>query len=995
MTVSIAKQATARFYEWEVLGRGLLLGSSPIDLEPPFTPFFGHAPFSPLPCPDDGVHHTIFSGIASLFKKKEQLPLRSEVSISYDPIASEHPDTLSFLHLLISRHYQGSMSEAEQFLAMLSYCTSPLSVEFIATDQKIALQCTSRSNDASYLLAQLKSCFPKLGVSIGETDMLDQFDSEKAVAVTDFGLEEEFMRPLAIGFVSGMDPLINLFSVLHHLQAGEEVMVQILFNGLVNQWEESMLSSVTTRRGEAFFVDSPEMLPMCREKIASPLLACSIRILAQADSFEEAMAILEKTAFAIRRTSKSKGNALVPLPHAEYTIEQRIEDIVLRQSHRTGMLLNIRELATFIHIPTLYLPKLWGCARRTKAAPLIAIGQPMVIGINEHEGKRLAATLSNSLRLRHMHIVGATGTGKSTLLKSMICQDIDLGNGVGVLDPHGDLIDEILASIPRSRVQDVILVDPSDEEFPLSFNMLHAHSAIEREILSSDLVAGFRRNSTSWGDQMNSVFANAITAFLDSSTGGTLADLRRFLIEKGFRDEFLQTVSDPSIRYYWQKEYPLLKTTSIGPILTRLDTFLRPRIIRNMVCQSKGLGFGDVLDTKKIILVKLSQGMIGRENSYLLGTLFVSKIHQASFARQNSADRPDFFLYIDEFHQILTPSMEEMLSGGRKYHVGLVLAHQNLQQLQKHDNALSGAIMGNVATQICFRVGESDAKKLCEGFSFFEAADLQNLAVGEAIARIERPDFDFSFSTIEKKHTDDTNLQNEIITFSRSHYCRPLAEVEEALSRTLYSEALPELKHTTPKSNTQAVPKESKEAPVSYSAPPIDSVIARKEQTQHRYLQNLIKKMGEARGYKGIIESEIIGSREKVDVLLEKENLTIACEVSVTTDTAWEMHNIRKCLDAGYTIIVSCLTEPKLIVKMKRITQMTFLEQDLKRIKVFTPEELFQFLDESSMGLSPSEITYKGYRVKVQYDQLSLDEMNRKREAVTRVVFDALKKIKK
>jgi hypothetical protein len=317
------------------------------------------------------------------------------------------------------------------------------------------------------------------------------------------------------------------------------------------------------------------------------------------------------------------------------------------------------------------------------------------------------------------------------------------GEGIAVLDPHGDLIESILSWIHPDRHKDVIIIDPSDAEFPVGFNILTAHSEIEKDILSSDLVAVFRRLSTSWGDQMNSVFANAILAFLESTKGGTLIDLRRFLIEKSYRDQFLLTVTDPSIVYYWHKEFPILKSGSIGPILTRLDSFLRPKLIRNMVAQNKSLDFEQILDRKKILLIKLSQGLIGNENSYLLGTFLVSKIQQAAMARQakQEADRSNFYLYIDEFQNFITPSMSAILSGARKYHLGLILVHQDMQQLTKTDTELASSVTANAGTRICFRLGDTDAKRFDSGFSFFDAADLQNLDTGEAIIRIERPPF--------------------------------------------------------------------------------------------------------------------------------------------------------------------------------------------------------------------------------------------------------------
>src|SRR6266705_2517525 len=194
--------------------------------------------------------------------------------------------------------------------------------------------------------------------------------------------------------------------------------------------------------------------------------------------------------------------------------------------------------------------------------------------------------LTKEQRVRHTHIIGVSGTGKSTLLFNLIRQDIENGEGVAVFDPHGDLVDKVLGIIPDHRINDVVLVDPSDEQFSIGFNILSAHSDLEKNLLASDLISVFERLSTSWGDQMGSVLQNAILAFLESDQGGTLSDLRRFLIDPAYRNKFLETVRDPEIVYYWRKAFTLLSgNKSIGSVLTRLDTFLSPKPIRYMVSQ--------------------------------------------------------------------------------------------------------------------------------------------------------------------------------------------------------------------------------------------------------------------------------------------------------------------------------------------------------------------------------------------------------------------------
>ncbi|MBL7738912.1 MAG: type IV secretion system DNA-binding domain-containing protein [Chitinophagaceae bacterium] len=1017
---SLKEQLTIQFYEWERLGRGWIYAAAPVDIEPPFTPFLFHRIPSSPPVHDDGAHHTVLSKVASVFQKKKEVPqLPQYPQVTYDPYAFTDNSPLATFRLHIPKGYRGDSSGAIAFLVMLSYCTSPVSVEYIADHASIRMQISCRERYAAYVKGHLRTYFPEIGVSDVTIALTDFINEEQAIAVTDFGLQDECMRPLVGYSGSGIDPLTGIISILEQLREDEEVIAQILLNGVVNQWEQSMLRAVSDGRQGPFFEDAPEMLPMAKEKVSTPLFAATLRLYTQAKTQRAALSLLEKLCFAVTQASRSAGNALIPLPDEGYTIDQRVTDIAFRESHRLGMLLNAKELATFVHIPTVQSKKLYSSQRKTKAAPAITRGHQLILGRNEHEGSVHEVSVSSEQRLRHTHIIGATGTGKSTLLYSMIAQDIAHGNGIAVLDPHGDLIESVLKAIPERRIKDVLIIDPSDSEYPVGFNILRAHSDVEKEVLSSDLVALFKRTSTSWGDQMNSVFGNVVIAFLESSTGGTLAELRRFLIEKSFRDEFLCTVQDPAIRYYWQKEYPLLKTNSVGPILTRLDSFLRPKLIRNMVCQERGLDFEQILASQKILLVKLSQGLIGTENSYLLGSFVVSKIHQAALARQASEDRTDFFVYIDEFQHFVTPSMAGMLSGARKYHVGLILAHQDMQQLQKSESEIASSVIANAGTRICFRVGETDAKRLSDSFSSFDEKDLLNLEAGQAIMRIEKPGFDCSLDTIPiQKEAQSEKLKQKIIDHSRHLYSVQRVIVEHEVSKGFRNEY--EEKRTStpnhdplpqPKADIPALEKrvEQAAAPLISNEKPVvipstkrtseesESIIRRKEESQHRYLQTLIKKMAEARGYKATIEAVTPDGGGKVDVLLEKDAHSIACEISVTTDTTWELHNLEKCLTAGYDCVVSCVTDKKSLSLLQKKIRDCFSEVQRKKITILEPDAFIGFLDSMAEVETTKEIstTYKGYRVKVSYDSLTREEMQRKRESVARIIMNSLRAIKR
>jgi predicted DNA-binding transcriptional regulator AlpA len=626
------------------------------------------------------------------------------------------------------------------------------------------------------------------------------------------------------------------------------------------------------------------------------------------------------------------------------------------------MLLSLSELLTLFHLPSASVrsERLARQAGRTKAAPASAVGQSLVLGTNEHDGETCRVSLSTEERLRHTYVIGASGTGKSTLLLSMAMQDIEAGNGFAVLDPHGDLIEDILARIPEERAGDVVVFDPADEAYPVGFNILSAHSELERTLLSSDLVAVFKRLSTSFGDQMVAVLGNAILAFLESTEGGTLLDLRRFLIDKSFRARFLETVQDEQVVSYWQEEFTLLKGLPHAPILTRLNTFLRSKLIRHMVAQKEDrLDMRAIMDGKKILLAKLSQGGIGEENSHLLGSLIVAKIAQAAMSRQDEAatNRVPFFLYIDEFHHFITPSLAAILSGARKYGLGLTLAHQETRQLRSRNEDVASAVLANAYTRIVFRVGEQDAKTLSDGFSFFDAADLQNLGVGEAIARIERRDFDFNLRTSCINHVEQevADAQRKaVIAMSRTTYATPRVEVEELLRKSRDAETnvtaerpkralsvrktAQELSAVQPAMNDQTAPLPGRGGP------------------QHKYLQSLVKRFAEDRGFKATIEKMVLDGHGHIDVALERDGLSIGCEISVTTRVEHEVENLSKCLAAGFDYAVLVSSDQQTLERARALLAGT----DQSKMRFIPPEDLTAFLDETKQMRPPVQQKRRG-----------------------------------
>jgi hypothetical protein len=1045
---SLVEQLTAQFHVWERRGRGWDVWEEPIQLEPPFVPFVGHYVFSPPSSYDDGRAPGLWERIVGLFTGRGQTPppvghgILAQAEEEPGAILDDTGESVVELQVNLPDQLEGGRQLAEQLLLALSHGRHLLSFELVAEASRITLQMACRESDADQVAAQIGAHYPDVSTS-RDAVMPRAWSRDGDAVIVDFGLSSQFMLPIRTMREFTIDPLVGFLGALENLQQGEVAVLQVLFHGTRNPWAESIFRAVMGSDGDCFFADAPQVEQLAKQKISFPLYSAVIRIGAKSFAEDRSWRIVKALGAGFRQFSRPDSNELIPLSNDGYPDAWHENDLLLRRSHRTGMLLSSDELVGFVHLPTdaVRSEKLQRQRRATRSAPALATGSSLVLGENIHRGVRTTVTLTPAQRVRHTYVVGASGTGKSTLLLNMIAQDIEQNHGLAVLDPHGDLIDDVLCRIPVSRAGDVVLIDPADADWPIGFNILSAHSEIEKTLLSSDLVAVFRRLSTSWGDQMTSVLGNAILAMLESERGGTMADLRRFLVDPAFRRQFLATVRDSEVVYYWQKEFPLLSGKPQAPLLTRLDTFLRPKLIRHMVCQKENrIDFASIMNDGKILLCKLAQGAVGEENAHLLGTLLVAKIHQIALSRQELAQsaRRDFFLYLDEFHNFVTPSMAAILSGVRKYRLGLILAHQELRQLGSQDAEVLSAVLSNPCTRICFRVGDADAVKLASGFSSFNAQDLQRLGVGEAIARVERADCDFNLVTYPNPPADPDAeaIKQKIRDRCRSRYATPCEDVERLLkdqTEAAKPEAPPaELAKRTvteqeirqaPASPITPMPVISepelvfpKVAPTSdepavivptpVSSEPLKRPGARsrpkttvpaqlgKGGQQHRYLQELIKRLAEGLGYRTAIEQPVLGGQGQVDVVIEKEGVKVAFEISVTTDAGHEVGNIEKCLKAGFRQVAVVAPDDKRTGKIQEAATRQLDKTALERVRFMTPETLLAFIEELEAKASCSTQIVRGYKVKVKLRSAPQGEQQVKRRAISQVLGSAMRRWK-
>lgn len=412
------------------------------------------------------------------------------------------------------------------------------------------------------------------------------------------------------------------------------------------------------------------------------------------------------------------------------------------------------------------------------------------IGDREVWGGRQPFGLSHADRRQHSYVVGKTGTGKSTLLRNMILQDIEAGEGVGLIDPHGDLALDLLDHIPPHRTRDVIYFNPADREFPIGLNLLRTVPDDRRDLVASGLVSAFKNVwSESWGPRLEYILYGCIAA-LAAVENATLLGAQRMLTDKWYREWVVGQVDDPMVRSFWENEFSgydkRLLSEAVAPLQNKIGQLVMSPLIRNIVGQVRSrIDLRFVMDDHRIFIANLSKGHLGEDKSNLLGSMLVTAFQLAAMGRSDVpvSERTDWFLYVDEFQNFATDSFASILSEARKYRLNLTLSHQYTKQLRE---PIRDAVFGNVGTMISFRVSESDARVLDrefgEGNGIRAFTDLANFE-----ARV-RPLMDgkqlepFTTQTLPPLGTRH-GRQSAIIRRSREAYGTPRYLVEDRIER--------------------------------------------------------------------------------------------------------------------------------------------------------------------------------------------------------------------
>lgn len=417
---------------------------------------------------------------------------------------------------------------------------------------------------------------------------------------------------------------------------------------------------------------------------------------------------------------------------------------------RNRFILNSEELTSLWHLPlpTTETPNILWLSSRKAPAPVNVPTEGMTLGVNEFRGVDTVIKMKAVDRRRHVYIIGTTGSGKSVLMAEMIKQDIRNGEGVCVVDPHGSLIEDVLPSIPEERLDDVIIFDPSDMERPMGLNMLEGETVEQRDFAVQEMIAIFYKlfPPEMIGPMFEHNMRNTmLTLMEDTEYPGTIAEIPRMFTDTAFQKYKLTKVKDPVVRAFWEKEMAKTsdfhKSEMLGYLISKVGRFVENAMMRNIIGQPRSaFNIREVMDKRKILLVNLSKGKVGEVNANLLGLIIVSKLQMAALSRADipESQRNDFYLYIDEFQNFITPSIATILSEARKYKLNMIMAHQYMGQLvEGQDTKIRDAVLGNVGTMVVFRIGVEDAEILEKQFApVFSAFDLINIDRYHAYIRL-------------------------------------------------------------------------------------------------------------------------------------------------------------------------------------------------------------------------------------------------------------------
>ncbi len=531
-------------------------------------------------------------------------------------------------------------------------------------------------------------------------------------------------------------------------------------------------------------------------KFSKDLYSGKLRLAYSASS---GMIAKEKLSIMVNLLKSVKGKSN-ELKMRTFFVPKSIKQSFKARTFSGGDFWSVDELATLYHFPyqgSLISNVIQTTSKRAPAPDILPTTkntdakEVSLIGQTSYRSEHKVFGLKRIDRRRHLYVVGKTGSGKSKLLELLLISDIHSGQGCCLIDPHGDLAQEIMKFIPKNRINDVVYVDPTDKNFPVGFNPLEPVDDHEvRQQLSTFFIAIFKKLfAATWNARMEHLIRYITLALLETPDSNILG-ISRILSDTTFRQRVVQQIKDPVVKSFWTNEYtpsdPQLSAQAIVPILNKVGQFVSNPVVRNIVGQRKNvLDFEKFMNEGKIVIINLSKGKLGEENTALLGSMFITKIQQAALGRAKmpESERRDFYFYVDEFQNFATDAFSSILSEARKYHLDLTIAHQYIAQLPEDVRATA---FGNVGTIISFAIGGDDAAYLSKEFTpTFSADDMINLNTREMYIKMSidgklTPPFSAITLGVPKPTTDYTQ---DIVNASRLKYAQNRTKVENDIQQ--------------------------------------------------------------------------------------------------------------------------------------------------------------------------------------------------------------------
>jgi len=750
--------------------------------------------------------------------------------------------TFVVLAIQVPKDNEKTAASAEQFFAALHgiYRNDPpvqehISLEIVATKDSIFFYIFAPLHLREFIEGQLYAQYPNLNIKT-VSDYSREVDlTGMHVATTRIKLTKEEVYPIKTYTSTEVDPLAGITAVMSNLDAKDHLWLQVVIRPIGDNWQSKGVEHVKAVRsgkkplnpalkglghvgsaialiarevaqpgsatGTAAGSSEPPKLSAPEEaalkaiegKITKLGFETIFRMVSIAPDENAARARSLSFLGALKQFNTTNLNGFAG---GDVKVDdfRSWEQYLNREFEEKGSILNIEEVASVYHFPTTTVEA--NAIQRSGAkkgeapfnVPLKEVEDPSaltIIGKTDFRNKYSEFGVKLDDRKRHIYVIGKSGTGKSTLLENMVIDDINLGRGVIVVDPHGEFADKIIDSIPERRIQDVVVLDPADREWPIAFNLLEYVGEDFKGMVASGFVGIFKKIfGNSWGPRLEHILRNTVLALLETP-GSTMLGIPRMLTDKQFRESVVVNITDPVIKDFWTHEWAGMdqkqQSEALGPILNKVGQFLSTGTIRNIVGQPKStIDIRKIMDQQQILIVNLSKGKIGEDNSALLGAMIVTKVQLAAMSRANVAvaDRPDCFLYVDEFQNFATDSFATILSEARKYNLGLTIAHQYIAQLPEE---VRDAVIGNVGSMILFRVGVPDAEALAKEFEpVFAVADMVNLEKAHVYVKLLVDGFasqPFSAQTLPPR-TVEQSFRQQVIAYSREQYSRPRADVE-------------------------------------------------------------------------------------------------------------------------------------------------------------------------------------------------------------------------